>query len=101
VDGRVLFGGGRNLDFEGETTDSFADNELILADLKHKLDTIILPQTPYEIDYHWSGIMAFGADKFPIIASHSERVYMAVRMGGMGVAIGSEAAYRLVRLMLS
>lgn len=101
VDGRVLFGGGRNLDFEGETTDAFADNQRILADLKHKLDTIILPQTPYAIDYHWSGIMAFGADKFPIIARHSERIYMAVRMGGMGVAIGSEAAHRLAQLMLS
>ena len=37
----------------------------------------------------WSGIMAFGEKKEPIIKKISERTVIGVRLGGMGVAIGS------------
>ena len=99
IDGRILFGGGRHLDFEGEQTDLFAYNQYILNDLRYQLDTIILPQTPYEVDYSWTGIMAFGKDKFPIIRQQTDRTFIAVRMGGMGVAIGSEAGHQLAALI--
>jgi glycine/D-amino acid oxidase-like deaminating enzyme len=101
VDGRILFGGGRNLDFATERTSTLAYNELIIADLVDKLGEIILPDTPFEIDYVWAGIMAFGDDKFPIIRQHSQNVYMGVRMGGMGVAMGSEVGERLAVMMIS
>ena len=101
VDGRILFGGGRNLDFKGEQTASLSYNELILADLLEKLDTMILPDTHYEIDYAWTGIMAFGDDKFPIVKAHSRNIFLGVRMGGMGVAMGSEVAERLAEMMTS
>lgn len=91
VDGRILFGGGRNIDFKTENTTSFDVNEKILADLTQKLRDIILPDTLFEIDYHWTGIMAFGKNKFPLIRQISSNRFVAVRMGGMGVAIGSEA----------
>lgn len=97
--GCVLFGGGRNLDFEGETTTEFGLTKLIQDDLEHKLATIILPNTPFEIDMRWSGIMAFGPEKKPIIKRNSDRVYMGLRMGGMGVAIGSEVAHQLSELI--
>ena len=100
VEGRILFGGGRNLDFEGERTHTLSYNELILADLMEKLDTIILPDTHFEIDYAWTGIMAFGQDKFPIIKKHGDHVFLAVRMGGMGIAIGSEAGERLADMII-
>ena len=99
VDGRILFGGGRNLDIDGERTESLSYNELILADLLEKLDTMILPKTHFEIDYSWAGIMAFGRDKFPIIRSHSVNVFLGVRMGGMGVAMGSEVGDKLADMM--
>jgi len=99
VDGRLLFGGGRNMDFEGEKTAILSYNELILADLLEKLDTMILPDTHYEIDYVWTGIMAFGSDKFPLVMSHSKNVFLGVRMGGMGVAMGSEVGERLAAMM--
>ena len=101
VDGRILFGGGRNLDFAKERTSTLAYNELILADLVNKLTEIILPDTPFEIDYAWAGIMAFGEDKFPIIRQHSQNVYLGVRMGGMGVAMGSEVGEQLALMMSS
>lgn len=99
VDGRILFGGGRNLDFKGEKTDILAYNELILADLLDKLNTMILPDTHYEIDYAWTGIMAFGSDKFPIVMPHSRNIFLGVRLGGMGVAMGSLVAEQLADMM--
>lgn len=99
IDGRVLLGGGRNLDFTTENTTDFALNEMIQADLVQKLNDIILPSTPFTIDRRWTGIMAFGANKFPIVKAFSPRVYGAFRMGGMGVALGSEAARKLVEMV--
>lgn len=95
IDGRVLFGGGRNLDFETERTTDIELNSMIQADLEEKLRTIILPGTDFQIDQRWAGIMAFGTTKNPIVKTISHRVFGAFRMGGMGVALGSDAAYRL------
>lgn len=95
IDGRVLLGGGRNLDFETERTTDFDLNTRIQLDLEEKLATIILPGTNFEIANRWTGIMAFGARKVPIVKAFSDKVFGAFRMGGMGVAIGSEVAAQL------
>lgn len=95
----VLFGGGRNIDFEKETTTDFALNKKIQNDLIEKLHTIILPHQSFEIDMQWSGIMAFGKNKKPIIAQHSNHIFVGVRMGGMGVAIGSEVGNALSEMV--
>jgi len=87
---RILFGGGRNLDFETETTTVFGDNEKILADLEKRLREIILPGKEHQIAMHWSGIMAFGRDKKPVTRWMSPRIYAALRMSGMGVALASK-----------
>lgn len=86
---RILFGGGRNLDIQGETTSEFDTTELIRNDLSQKLHEIILPNTHVEIDYFWSGIMGVGETKKPIVKLYHQNVAIGVRMGGMGVAIGS------------
>ena len=98
---RVLFGGGRNLDFEGERTTRFALNKTITYELELKLREMILPGQPFEIDDAWAGIMAFGNTKFPILLRHSERICLGVRMGGMGVAIGSEIGEQLAAMVLA
>ena len=89
IGNRVLFGGGRNLDFEKETTTSFALNSKIQKKLEILLNTVILPETQFEIEHRWTGIMGVGNEKKPIIKKISPNVVCAVRMGGMGVAIGS------------
>lgn len=89
INNRILLGGGRNLNFEGETTIEFNQTEQIQNALKNLLDTVIAPGNNYEIDYSWSGIMGVGKSKKPIIQSISSNVAIGVRMGGMGVAIGS------------
>ena len=97
---RVILGGGRNLDFEAENTTKFAYNEMILNDLNHKLQHIFLPNTPYEIETKWTGIMAFGENKAPIVRNLSPRVTIGVKLGGMGVAIGSLLGEKLANKIL-
>jgi len=84
-----LLGGGRNLDFKGERTNDFGNTPIIMNRLKQMLDEIILPNQKYRIDYTWSGIMAFGENKSPIVKQAAPNIFCAVRLGGMGVAIGS------------
>ncbi len=91
----ILLGGGRNLDFETESSSDFTLNEKIQQDLEQKLREIILPEQDFTIDLRWTGIMAFGATKRPIVKQVSPRVFAGVRMGGMGVAIGSEIGFQL------
>ena len=97
---RVLFGGGRNMDLEGENTAEFKIRDIILDKLKADLETLILPGQSFEIDHTWAGIMAFGKNKQPILKSHSQNVFLGLRLGGMGVAIGSKMGQDLARLML-
>lgn len=96
---RILLGGGRQLDFQTETSTTFEKNELIHAALLHKLKEEILPGQAFEIDYEWSGIMCVGAEKKPIIRSLNKNVHAGVRMGGMGVAIGSAVGAALSKLV--
>jgi gamma-glutamylputrescine oxidase len=90
IDGRVLLGGGRNLDFETETTTEMSTTRLIQDYLENMLRDLIIPDKKFTIDYRWSGIMGVGSIKKPIIKMVKPNVYVAVRMGGMGVAIGSK-----------
>ncbi|UYQ93930.1 FAD-binding oxidoreductase [Chitinophaga horti] len=99
LEGRILFGGGRNFDFEGETTTDFELSEQIQRQLEEKLRTIIIPDIPFTVDMRWSGIMAFGASKRPIVKQLSPQLFVAARMGGMGVAIGTAVAKQLAALM--
>ncbi len=89
IDNRILFGGGRNLDFTGEETSEFGETELIQDRLEKMLREIILPTTAFEIERRWSGIMGIGPHKQPILKQLSTNVYCGVRLGGMGIAIGS------------
>ena len=98
IDDRVLFGGGRNLDFKAEETTIFGQTELIQKELKRLLREVILPNTPFGIDRRWSGIMGVGKQKKPILKQLSNHVYCGVRLGGMGIAIGSQVGKDLAGL---
>jgi glycine/D-amino acid oxidase-like deaminating enzyme len=89
---RVIFGGGRNMDFETEETSEIESNEIILNDLIEKLDNIILPGQDYEVDYNWSGIMGFNDSKRPEIKKISDRITTAISCNGMGIALSSFVA---------
>jgi len=99
IEDRVLFGGGRNLDFKTEETTAFAQTSIIQNKLEALLKTTILPNTPFEIDYRWSGIMGVGNQKKAIVKQLSNNVFCGVRLGGMGVAIGGLVGKELADLV--
>jgi hypothetical protein len=90
IHNRIMLGGARNLNPIGETTDTFGTTQEIQQALTDMLQQVIAPGLQPEVDYWWSGIMGVGARKAPIVKKYSEKTVIAVRLGGMGVAIGSE-----------
>ena len=100
IDNRILFGGGRNLDFKAEETTEFNQTALIQNKLEALLKSTILPNTPFEIDHQWSGIMGVGNQKKAIVKQISNHVFCGVRLGGMGIAIGSGLGNTLAQKLL-
>jgi gamma-glutamylputrescine oxidase len=98
IDNRILLGGGRNLDFEGETTADFGLTDTIQSSLDELLFNTISPNFKPIIEHRWAGIMGVGDEKKPIIEKISERIAVGIRMGGMGVAIGSNVGKQLSEL---
>jgi len=98
---RVLLGGARNLAFEEEATTEMATTARIQNELERFLGEVILPGRFYTIDHRWSGIMAMGSEKMPIIRAVNEHVFCAVRMSGMGVALAPIVGEKVAALMTS
>lgn len=99
INNRILLGGGRNLDFKTEETTEFGQTNRIQNKLEELLKTTILPNTDFQITHRWSGIMGVGNQKNPIVKQLSENVFCGVRLGGMGVAIGSLVGKELAALL--
>lgn len=99
IENRILFGGGRNLDFKTEETTQMELTQLVQNRLEQLLKTVILPDQSFEIDQRWSGIMGIGKQKKPIVKSISNNVFCGVRLGGMGVAMGSSIGKQLSELL--
>ncbi len=89
IHSRILLGGGRHLAAEAEQTNSFGTSSLIQEALLRLLREVILPGREVAVAQWWSGILGVGTQKLPIVREVSPNVVAAVRLGGMGVAIGS------------
>ena len=98
VGDRVLLGGGRHLDKPGETTTDLGQTPRIQQALEDLLGSVILPGQAIRVAHRWSGIMGVGSRKKPIVRKLSPRVSCGVRLGGMGVAIGSQVGADLAAL---
>ncbi|MBK7221010.1 MAG: FAD-binding oxidoreductase [Saprospiraceae bacterium] len=96
IGNRILLGGARNLDPETETTDQFEFNEQIKDELIRFLHENICPQQNVKITNWWTGILGVGPSKLPIVEQIDTDCYIGVRLGGMGVAIGSYLGKLLV-----
>lgn len=101
VGNRLLLGGGRHLFEQEEYTEEFGMTEAVREHLLELVREVILPSTAFEPDCWWSGILGVGDSKKPIVKKVSERLFVAVRLGGMGVAIGSSVGRQAAALMLS
>jgi len=101
INNRVLLGGGRNIDFKAEETTVFGETEKVQTALESLLSNVILPEVNYEIDYRWSGIMAFGKILEPLIEEVKPNIFCATRCNGMGIAIGSQTGEDVANLLLN
>ncbi|MFN3852562.1 MAG: NAD(P)/FAD-dependent oxidoreductase [Spirosomataceae bacterium] len=101
VGNRLLFGGGRNLDFKAEETTEFGFTDLVQNELHRLLQEVIIPNLDYEIESRWSGIMGFGSQQAPIVRQISPNIFCAVKMQGMGVALGSLTGEEVAEMLLS
>lgn len=99
INNRILLGGGRNLDFKTEETTELSLTELVQNKLEDLLKKTILPGQKFEIEQRWSGIMGVGKQKKPIVKQLSDNVFCGVRLGGMGIAIGSLIGKELADLV--
>lgn len=99
INNRILLGGGRNLDFKTEETTKFGQTEIVQNKLEELLRMTILPETTFKIEYRWSGIMGVGPQKKAIVKQVTNNVFCGVRLGGMGVAIGSLVGRELADLI--
>lgn len=101
IENRILLGGGRNLDFKTEETTDFGLTSIVQEKLDDLLKNVILPDADYKIEHRWSGIMGVGPAKRSIVKEISKNIFCAVRMGGMGVAIGSLVGEEAADLILN
>lgn len=73
--------------------------KLIQNKLESLLSHLILPNKHFfVIEHSWSGIMGVGSQKKAIVKPLSNNVFCGVRLGGMGVAIGSLVGKELAQL---
>jgi len=98
---KVLLGGARNTAFPDEETTEFTTTENIQQVLEKYLSDVVLPgyAGDYTIQQRWSGIMAMGGDKMPIVKKLSSNVYCAIRMSGMGVALAPVVGAQVANMM--
>ncbi|WP_184544079.1 NAD(P)/FAD-dependent oxidoreductase [Mucilaginibacter sp. FT3.2] len=100
INNRVLFGGGRNLNYKAEETWEFGHTDVVKEKLISYLNEVILPNQKAEIDYWWSGIMGFGEQLSPIVKELKPNIFCAVRCNGMGVAMGSLVGEEVAELVI-
>ncbi|TAF34238.1 MAG: FAD-binding oxidoreductase [Cytophagales bacterium] len=105
VQNRILLGGGRHLAREQERVTDLEVTDYLMGILETILYEDILPQRQTSkpiIEHRWAGIMCFSEKtptKKPILESLSKNVLAAIRLNGMGVAVGSRLAQRLVDMV--
>lgn len=101
IENRILIGGARNLASNEETTyDMHMPNVSIINRLLEVLSKDILKGESFEIAHAWTGLLGVGTDKMPIIKQHAPNCFLAVKMGGMGVAIGSYVGNEVANLLV-
>ncbi len=96
---RVLLGGARNKALAEENTTDQNGSAFVRQELEAFLRRL-LPGYQYDIEAHWSGIMAFTGDKKPLLHQVNERAWAAIACNGMGVALTPMVSEKLAALVL-
>ncbi|MFK7970982.1 MAG: NAD(P)/FAD-dependent oxidoreductase, partial [Bacteroidia bacterium] len=100
VGDRLLIGGFRDLDKKGETTAAPGFSQTIQQALHQYVDTHLLPAGSWKAEHRWSGTLGVGETKSPIMEEVKPGLWTAVRLGGMGVALGAGLGTKAAEAML-
>lgn len=94
---KLLIGGARHLD-------AHAENDMYNHEIESYLMNYLnqhLPSTKgLTFIQKWTGFLGIGESKYPVVKKLRDREYVAVRLGGMGVAIGAEVGKQAAELCL-
>jgi glycine/D-amino acid oxidase-like deaminating enzyme len=99
VDGRILLGGGRQLNRTAETTFAQHTTAALQRHLKDFLRNHIHPSVA--VADQWAGTMGLGPnnERQVLLQNPSPRLGIAVRLGGMGIALGAALGRDLAHRM--
>ena len=94
---RGLFGGGRHWNLAPPESDGYGSNTPCEWDerLLRMAESWIGPI--HNISHRWTGWLGVGKDRRPLIGQTQPGLHYAVRMGGMGVAIGCGVGKELAK----
>ncbi|MBM3171452.1 MAG: FAD-binding oxidoreductase [Bacteroidetes bacterium] len=98
--GRLILGGGRHIAPEEESTFSTENSEQIRQYLLEELLPRLFRNNPPKMVESWAGTMGIGGSKKPRIGLWKPGVWTAIRMGGMGIALGTLAGKMGAELMI-
>ena len=99
---RLLLGGARNLDFQKEQSDQWAENPAITDQLTQYAHRV-LGMKPEDLVWEqaWSGTMGFTATGVPHLQDMGGQRWLVAGMNGMGMALGPEMGRRVARWALA
>jgi|WetSurMetagenome_2_1015567.scaffolds.fasta_scaffold61593_2 gamma-glutamylputrescine oxidase len=100
IGNRILLGGARNKDLQNENTEQFGFNPVIVEILRQFLFDHLTDPDQCRVEYQWSGIIGIGGVKLPIIKAISSRLFVGVRLSGIGIALASLIGEELTQLVL-
>jgi len=101
IGNRILIGGARNRFASAEATDKLDNTTELTNYLRQWVNINLTPNQDVKIEMQWSGILGTGAGLHPIVEEVRPNVYVAARMNGMGVAIGTKVGRDVVDLIVS
>lgn len=101
LDDMLLIGGGRHTDFANEFTIEMDINLQIQQYLLDFVSKHILHDQTFELVSRWPGILGLGSARKPIIQKMSGHVVAAVRLSGIGIAIGTLVGSEAAALVLN
>lgn len=89
-DGRILLGGLRNRDLDGENALEVGANERVLRVMREEFLPKLTQGHPFAIEYSWSGVMGFTKDELPVFGwldGKSRRVAFLGGFSGFGLGL--------------
>ena len=91
IGNRLLIGGGRHWG-----VDHLPELESRLVERLHAIWPV---SKAVKIEQRWTGVLGIGKERLPIIQEAKPGIHVAVRLGGMGVAMGMQCGHQAAELV--